>query len=323
MATKNTEVLDKKTLEKYRKEIKEDFEKNYKDEIVKELSDKVSEEVTNRFNAEYRNQLIDEVSTDVKEEVKYRIEREEKKIYRHKSFKIFRLSVYILVLLGIIGYVAYRLYITDNVDLVRYDYEPPKTTQVAKPSDEENKKEEPQIDYKALYGGLLDDFKIYDYSLYKDFHKASDLTMVQKLQIAYSKLSDADIVVDGSIISIKSSVLRDNYIRLFGTDDYEPTSFNIYNLNFAYSATKNEYIGIVYTDNVEDVAYEVFDAGVEQDIIYVKAYAARLNNGKVYNLKNGRMVGNATDKLSDYGNKLSTITIRFNKDKNFVSITNE
>ena len=323
MANKNTEVLDKKTLEKYRKEIKEDFENNYKQEIVKELSDQVSQEVSNRFNAEYRNQLIDEVSTDVKEEVKYRIEREEKKIYRHKSFKIFRLSIYILVLLGIVGYVAYRLYITDNMDLVRYDYEPVKTTQTYKNPEDINKKEEPQVDYKALYGGLLSDLKIYDYSLYKDFHKASDLTMVQKLQMAYSKLSDADITVDGSIISIKSSVLRDNYIRLFGTDDYEPVSFSIYNLNFAYSATKNEFIGIVYTDNVEDVAYEVFDAGVEEDIIYVKAYAARLNNGKVYNLKNGRLVGNAVDKLSDYGNKLSVITVRFNKDKNFVSITNE
>jgi ribosomal protein S17E len=165
---KDSEVLDKKTLEKFRKEIKDDFERNYKDEIVKELSDKVSEEVTNRFNAEYKNQLIDEVTVDVKDEVKFRIEREEKKIYRHKSFKIFRLSVYLLVLLGIIGYVAYRLYITNNMDLVRYDYEPPKTTQAVRPQEENKKQEEPQIDYKALYGGLLDDFKIYDYTLYRE-----------------------------------------------------------------------------------------------------------------------------------------------------------
>ena len=323
MAEKKTEVLDKKSLEKYRKEIKEDFEKNYKETLVKDLSDQVQKEVAQRFDRELKDQIVEEVTVDIKDEIKNQIFKEEKKLGRSKSFKIFRLSVYILVLLAIVGYVAYRLYVTDNIDVVRYDYVPTTTEKAVTNTIDPEGKTEPQIDYKALYGNLLDNLKIYDYSLYRTDTKVEDLTMVQKLQMAYSTLTDSEVEVDGSIVTIKSATLRSAYIKLFGTDDYEPTSFNIYNLSFVYSTNKNEFIAIVTNQNTEDVAYEVYDAGLDGEYIYVKAYAAKLTNGKVYNLRNGRIIGNATNKLSDYGNRLSTITVRFNKDKNFYSITNE
>ena len=322
MANKDVEVLDKKSLEKYRKEIKEDFEKNYKEVLVKDLSDQVQKEVSQRFNRELKEQIVEEVTVDIKDEIKNQIYKEEKKLSAGKSFKIFRLSIYILVLLAIVGYVAYRLYVTDNIDLVRYDYVPQtteKTTTVVNP---EEKKETP-VDYKALYGNMLDHLKIYDYSLYKTNATASELTMVQKIQMAYSTLSESDFEVDGSIITIKSTTLRSAYIKLFGTDDYEATSFSIYNINYVYSVNKNEYIAIVSSENTEDVQYEVYDAGIDGDNIYVKAYAAKVQNGRLYNLRSGRMIGYSSNKLSDYGNRLSTVVIRFNQDKNFYSITNE
>ena len=91
------EVLDRKTLDKYRKQIEDDFRNNYQEELVKELSTKVQKDVTSKFNKEYKDEIINDVTTEVKEEVKNQIIKEEKKLGRAKSFKIFRLSVYLLV----------------------------------------------------------------------------------------------------------------------------------------------------------------------------------------------------------------------------------
>lgn len=327
MTKSNEEVLDKKTVEKIRKDTIDEFNKEYKEELVKELSEKVSNEVTAKFDRESRVKIIDDITTDVKDEIKNQIYKEERKLGAHKSFKIFRLYIYILVLIAAIGYVGYRLYKTDSIDLLKYNYEPEKKLETPAIGEDvkttPTEKKEEVIDYKALYGNLINEFKIYDYSLYKKNVKVSDLTNVQKLQMAYSTLLESDKEVDGTIINIKSSVLKKAYIKLFGTDDYEPVSFNVYNLNFAYSLAKSEYIGIIYVNNTEDVSYELIDAGVSDDGIYVKAYVAKVSNGKIYNVKTNKEVGNANSKLSDYGNRLNIATFKFTKDKNFVGISCE
>jgi hypothetical protein len=314
-------ILDRKTLDRYRKQITDDFENNYKDQLVKEFSNKVTAEVRTKFNKEFKDQIIDEVTTDVKEEVKNQIVKEEKKISRGKSFKIFRLSVYIIVLLSIIIYVAYRLYKTDNLDIINYTYTKPEETKEVTTT--APKKEEEKVDYLALYGNLVNTFKVYDYNLYKNNPKVDDLSMITKLQMAYSKLKESDIETDGSILTIKSSTLRSAYIELFGKDDYEPTSFNIYNINFIYSPNKNEYIAIVSVPNTEDVAYHAFDASEDDNYIIVKAYVAKIDNNKVFNIINNRQIGEYNNDIVKYANRLTVVTFRFTKDKNFYSMTVE
>ena len=319
----NKDVLDKKTLEKYRKQIKNDFEDHYKDELVKEISDKVSSEVKDNFNNSFKEELVTELSTDVKDIVKNDLVKEERRVYRHKSFKIFRLSIYVLVLLAVVGYGVYRLYVTESLNLMDYNYNPEKVVTTTPASNPEPKKDEPKIDYVAEYKSLVDGIKIYDSSLYKGTVKATDMKMINKLQMAYSTLSDTDKEVDGSIVTIKPSALRAAYIKLFGTDDFEPTSFNIYNINFVYSPNKNEFIAIINVPNTEDIKYEVYDGSVDENYIILKAYVAKIQDNKVYNVATDKALGDYTNGLNDYKTKLSTVTFRFTKDKNFYSITNE
>ena len=327
---KSEEVLDKKTVEKIRKDVLEEFDDKYKEELVKKIADEVSEEVNKKLDREYRLKIIDDVTTDVKDEIKNQIYREEKKIGFSKSFKIFRLSLYILILLAACGYTAYRLYKTDNFELLKFNYEPKEKVDNPVKGEDNKEKEaakdpEPEVkpDYKELYGGLLNEFKIYDYSLYKKSTKASDMTKVQRLQMAYSTLTDDDMTIDGTIISIKSSTMREAYVKLFGKDDYEAESFNIYNLNFVYSLAKNEYIGIMYENNTEDVVYELIDANVDDDYIMLKAYVAKVSDGRIYNIKTNREIGNTSHKISEYANKVNVVTFRFTKDKAFYSVTGE
>ena len=188
---KTEEVVDKKTVEKYRKELLEEFDKNYKEDLVKQISEEVTKEVNAKFDREQRLKIIDDVTTDVKDEIKNQVYKEERKLTRIKSFKIFRLSLYILILLAAVGYVAYRLYKTDSFELLKFDYEPkkelpaPKIGEDNQPSKEpENGNTENKVDYKELYGDMINSFKIYDYSVYKKGAKVNDLTNVQKLQMA-------------------------------------------------------------------------------------------------------------------------------------------
>jgi hypothetical protein len=314
------EVLDRKTLDKYRKQIEDDFRNNYQDELVKELSTKVSKDVTSKFNKEYKDEIINSVTVEVKDEVKNQIIKEEKKLGRAKSFKIFRLSIYLLVLVAIIVYVAYRLYLTDNLEVIQYDYVKPETTKEVVKGDVT--KEEEKVDYKKIYGYLLDDLKVYDLSLYKGTVKASDMKMINKIQMAYSMLKEDDVEQDGTIYTISDSKIKNAYNELFGTNDYESISFNIYNLSFVYSPNKNEYLAIMAVPNTEDIYNSVFDVTVDDNYINVKAYTGYVNNGKVRNITNNKELGNY-DNVESFKDKLSVVTYKFTKDKNFYSLTVE
>ena len=314
------EVLDRKTLDKYRKQIEDDFRNNYQDELVKELSTKVSKDVTSKFNKEYKDDIINSVTVEVKDEVKNQIIKEEKKLGRAKSFKIFRLSIYLLVLVATIVYVAYRLYLTDNLEVIQYDYVKPETTKEVVKGDVI--KEEEKVDYKKIYGYLLDDLKVYDLSLYKGTVKASDMKMINKIQMAYSMLKEDDVEQDGTIYTISDSKIKNAYNELFGTNDYESTSFNIYNLSFVYSPNKNEYLAIMAVPNTEDIYNSVFDVTVDDNYINIKAYTGYVNNGKVRNITNNKELGNY-DNVESFKDKLSVVTYKFTKDKNFYSLTVE
>ena len=182
---KKDDVLDRRTLDRYRKQISDDFDKEYREKMVKDLSEEVYNDVQKNFDVEYKNQLVENVTNDIYAEVKEKVNKEERKVSAHKSFKIFRLSVYILVLLACVAYVVFRLYKTDNFDIMKYDYTKPSTSQAGIPeTTTEEKKEE--IDYKALYGYLIDNIKVYDLNLYKGNHKDTDMSLENRLQIAYS-----------------------------------------------------------------------------------------------------------------------------------------
>ena len=214
----------------------------------------------------------------------------------------------------------YRLYITNNLAIVKYNYKPTTAEPAVTEPVTEPKKEE--VDYKAIYGDLIDNIKIYDLNLYKGSYKIADLEMSKRLTIAYSTLSKDDIEVDGAINTLRASLLKNAYTKLFGLDDYENVSFTANNLNYIYSTNKNEFIAIVSDDNKQDIKYELSDVWVDDNNIYVKAYVALVNDKKIYNVITNKEVGGIDDKLSDHSAKLSTVVFTFNKDKKLIEIGN-
>lgn len=318
---KKEDILDRRTLDRYRKQISDDFDSNYREKMVKDLSEEIYKDVQKNFDVDYKKQLVENVTNDIYDEVKEKVNKEERKVSSHKSFKIFRLSIYILVLIGCILYVMYRLYVTNNLAIIKYNYQPSKcdTPDTTEPVTEPKKEE---IDYKALYGYLIDDIKIYDLSLYTGTNNISDMELSKRLTIAYSLLSKDDIEVDGTINILRASLLKSAYTKLFGLDDYENTAFSVNGLNYIYSNNKNEYIAIKGDDYNKDIKYELADASVDDNNIYVKAYVALTQDKKIYNVITEKEVGGIDDKLSDHKAKLSTITFVFNKDKKLIGLSN-
>ena len=315
---KKEDVLDRRTLDRYRKQISDDFEQTYREKMVKDLSDEIYKDVQKNFDVEYKNKLVETVTNDIYDEVKEKVNKEERKVSAHKSFKIFRLSVYILVLLAIIIYVIFRLYKTNNFDIMKYNYVAPETTTAAQETTEPTTQ---KIDYKALYGYLIDNIKITDANLFKGNISVSNLSMEQRLNLVYSTLSKDDVEVDGTINTLRSSTLKSAYSKLFGTDDYEAKNFNVLNLNYIYSTNKNEFIAIQTEENKDIYKLDLVDASDDDNNIYVKALAYRIVDDKAYSITLNKEIGSVED-LAKFEGKLDTITLVFNKDKKLIGFIN-
>ena len=90
---KKEDILDRRTLDRYRKQISDYFDKSYREKMVKDLSEEVYKDVRKNFDVEYKNQLVENVTNDIYDEVKEKVNKEERKVSAHKSFKIFILCI--------------------------------------------------------------------------------------------------------------------------------------------------------------------------------------------------------------------------------------
>ena len=112
------QVLDRKTKEQIRQELLDVINTTYKDEIVQD----VANDVRATFDNEYKQEIKEEIETEIVDEIKDDIRKEQSKLSRKKSFKIFRLYIYILLLIAVIGYLVYQLYINGGLALLE-DYQ--------------------------------------------------------------------------------------------------------------------------------------------------------------------------------------------------------
>lgn len=329
MAKETEKVLDKKTIEKYRKEIIEDFEVNYKDNLVKGLAD----DVRDSFDSKYKEDIKNDLTEEVKDEVKERIVREEQKLSTQKSLKIFRLSIYIIVLIAIIGYVFYRLYITNNLGVIKCNNSGSNeqvTTEVINNDEEVTTKLVKDLNYyKKLYGNLLDNIHITNYELLKSNIKVSDISNADKLAMAYENIGDDNISIEGSLYSFDSSKLKIQYEDLFGIDDYKAENFSVDGLNYIYSSKGDNYIAISDNKLSDELVNEIIDIKEDGENIKIKTIVAVIKDGKVFNINDlNKSVSNYSEdiKLSSIGDKLSKVTYTFVKSdsKYFLdSISNE
>lgn len=324
MSKKQNQVYDKKTLDKYRKDFIDDFNKNYRDDLVKDLAN----DVKDSFTEDYKDNLKNELTEEVKDDVKSRIAQEEKKLGRAKSFKIFRFSIYIILLLVVIGYVFYRLYKTDNIDIINYNYKVSTTTQVIPIITSETTTTTQVKDlnyYISTYGYLLNNLHVTDYELLKGNTNISDVSMSDKLAMAYKSLNQSDIVRDGEIITVYESSLRNAYIALFGTNDYSATSFTVDNNNFVYSARNGYYMAISNNESNEYVVNQITNVSEDNNNIIIEALTGVVINNNLYSVNDlNNILGTYTSdiNLSNYANSLTKVKYTFTNNNGNYYITN-
>ena len=251
------------------------------DEVRTNLCNTVMDDINERLNDEYKENLKETISNELISDIKENIKADEKRMNRRKNFKIVRLYIYILLLIGASVFLIYKLYITGNLDLTKDIKVEPKTTQTTE-------KVKDLKYYMNEYGNILDNIKFDNVELFKGNYDISKIDVKDRLAIAYNNLSNDAITKDGMIYTIKAEDLSNSYLEVFGTlDGYKETEFNIGSSSFVYQTTTNNYISISANDIVKNnILTEITNITEEDDELFVTAIVAYVKDNKIYNINN-------------------------------------
>lgn len=301
------QVLDKKTKEQIRQELLEVINTKVKDEIVEVVANDVRE----TFDEEKKNEIKNEISNELIIDIKDEINKEQKKLNRKKSFKIFRLHVYILMLIAIVCYLVYLLYINGGLDIInKYEdiirdrYHTTTTVHV------ETDKATLINNYKYLVDGLY----ITNLELLKSDYLISNVDVTDKLAMVYNTLADTDITKEGIIYTITGDVMKNAYIKVFGSEDgYKGNNFSVNNISFAYQESTNLFIavltGVVYEPN--KLYHDIIDVEQTKDSIIFTARVGLEKEDGIYNVFNlNESLGSKEEVKSD---DLSLVEYTFKK----------
>ena len=298
-------VIDKGVRNKIKKEIYAEIN----EDVKKEVAENVIKDVEFMMDVDYKNDLKERVTAELIEDIKNDVKVEQKRIYRAKNFKIFRLYIYIILLLAAAIFMIYKLYVNGDLDVLDKitTKANTKTSQVVT-----TKEVKDLAYYMKNYGDILDNVIITDTELVKGSYNLKDVSVTTKLAMAYKTVSSNDIVVDGIINKISAETIEKAYTNIFGTkDDLIHQNFSVDGINFAYSATENQYVAVVYNNKETKVVNSIYNITEDKDTLVVEAYTAVVINNALYN------VNNTNDKIKDYveGENISTYGDKLTKVK--------
>lgn len=307
---KKNEALDKKTKEELKEQILEEINTTVKPDIVNE----VVFDIKKAIDSEYKNQIKNEITEDLTNDIKKNIQKEEKKLSRRKSWKIFRLYIYLLLVIACAVFLIYRLYKTDNLDVINSNITKPRVSEktTIKPTSQIIK----DLNYyMERYAYLLDNIKISNTDLVKGSVESGTIAISDKLALA-SALLEEEINADGSIYTINEDSMKEAYKTIFGSlDDYQTGTFSFKGLNFAYSTATSTYIAVGTIDDtmsyVNNIIINIYE---ENDVIVFETKAYVIKNDYVYSASNTNYrLMKATDDLdiSKVQNRLATVEYRF------------
>ena len=300
-----------------KKKIKEDVIREVEDDIRKDLVKKVSEDVFSLFTISEKDRIKNELTDEIKEDVKKRVIKDEAILSRKKSLKIFRLSVYIIVLLVAIGYGVYRLYKTDNLMLLNKDYEPTTTTNYVTPNELTTKKIKSLDELKNEYGYLMDKIYISDINILLGEKVIADLSTSDRLVIAYNALNASDITRDGKVFTISNAALQSAFENIFGTNaTYATADFTVDGLSFTFVSSQDKYFAISdIVDNTRTIQSEIVDVVDETEYVVIKEVVGYVKDNKLYALNdlNNPIVTGYASSVLDYKDSLTTVEYTFNK----------
>lgn len=295
MPKKKEDLEIKKTKEELSQELMAMIKEPVKEKIVSEVVDDIKSAFDNEYKGEIKRELKSEIVTDIRKD----IAKEQKRLVFGKNFKIFRLSIYLIVIVGALLYLIYRLYTTDNMGVIDSRLtRPTASSDVSSQVTTKPVSTEPVRDlayYMEKYSYIMDDMKIYNYSLVNGSYVVANMSSADKLSMAYAQLQSSDIVVDGIIHMISDEAMKQAYNKMFGSlDGYEATSFSIRNLSYAYSFNSASYIAIGDEDlSTSEVRNHIVDIKEENNKIKFTTRVYVVKNSGIYN------VGNMNTKIAD------------------------
>lgn len=307
------QILDKKTKEEIKTELLEVINTKVKDEIV----DSVVNDVKEAFDEEYKKEIREDISRDLIIEIKDDIRKEQNKLTRKKSFKIFRLYIYILVLLAVIGYLVYLLYNNGGLDIlnkykiVKND-ETTVTTTTAPVKD--------SAYYISNYGSLIDNVKVSNLELLKGNYAVTNIDITDKLAMVYNNLKDEDIKKEGIIYTITDEAMSNGYKSLFGSSSlYKGSNFTVNGYSYAYQESTKTYIAVVGSNNTDSTIYNrIINATESNGLLKFTCYVGLVKNNQIYNVFNVNQVLGTYESdasIDQYKDSLSIVEYSFKEEK--------
>jgi len=291
-----------------------DVQNDIESDIRTNLTKKIGEDLFSTYTISEKDRIKQELTEEIKEDVKKRIIKEEALLSRKKSLKIFRLSIYIIVLLAAIAYGVYRLYKTDSLVLLNKDYvqtttasgETVTTVTTTKTVDE----------LKDKYSYLVNKLYIDDINVLLGNKTVAELNPGERLAIAYYSLTNTDVTRDGRITTVSAEKLEENYKNIFGNNAlYTNTDFTANGINFAYLTSQNSFFGI--SDNAEyerNIESEILDIVEENGNVKITLVVGLKKDNNLYSLNNlnNPIVTNYASSVMDYKDSLTKVEYTFN-----------
>ena len=300
-----------------------DIKKQIIEDVTKDIESKVAKKVTNNIVKKKKKKSTEELKDnfvfEVKNEVKEQIIKEEKKLLRHRTGKIIRRDIVILILIAIIGFMGYLLYKDDYVVVVKERNNQSKITGVSK------KEETKDLNwYKKHYSYLIDNMHLKlssdnmnKYYLYQDNYDVNNINDSIKLSLAYNLL-------DNTKEKIKKSDLKKAYNQLFN-DDYHDASFQIdckvYKLKKDYYEESGDECLDISNYQLEEEITNIYE---QDNNIVIETVMGVSKDNKLYNYHDlSKSITDSYDNIIEYTDDLNTYKYMFNKQKQFISIEKE
>lgn len=326
--TKQIQEFDKK-LEKKQTEMSKELEQKQL-EISKMMEEK-KEEVIRSLNENLEEQIKTSVSKKLREE--------EKKIIGNKNRKIIVRDFIIILLIAVIGFLAYCLYdldfyniktIVNNKDkidnaIANNDLEKVNNVIEEDNNNNEEKKDEQKEEVKSSkyyidnYSYLVDNIQITgtnELYLYKKPINKEEISNNIKLQIAYKNMDNTNKKIKEGMISFKAEDLLKSCKEIFGND------ITLNNEIFGYNNNKflyhdNTYLGLLADGDKIDsnVVYKIENAYEKDSKLTFEIIAAKRQEGKLINIQTEEVLSELynNEDIAIYKDRLSKYKFIYTK----------
>lgn len=319
MPSKTEKTKSVKNNKKSRKELETEIIEEINNSMKEEITQDIVHEIKKTIDKEYKDEIKNEIRTEIIDDIKKDIQKEQKKLSRSKSFKIFRLYIYLLIVVASLLYILYRLFVTDNLTIINKKLVRPTTPNVSQNINNEKTEEVKDLHYYTnKYGYILDNLKISNIDLVKGNYSLEEISLGDRLTLAYGSLNDEDISLEGIIHTVSEEKMRESYQKLFGSlEGYNLESFSVRGLNYAYSSVANSFIAVGDEDtSISYVNNIITDIKEEGELVVFDAKTYVIKNDYVYstnNLNNRLMPADQNMDLSKVQTNLTSVEYRFTK----------